>query len=222
MSTLSAIVLAGGNSTRMGTDKALLEINGQPLLQRIYQVAQRVADPVYVVAPWSDRYRTVLPATCRLIAETAFDSDDEQTFPQISHGPMVGFVQGLRQVQTDWVLLLACDLPNLEAEVLQGWAERLPQVSSEAIALLPQHPQGWEPLCGYYRRRCLASLESFLHKSGRSFQRWLSYQTVAPIKDYKRHLLFNCNTPEDLRQTIENDQPEDLRQTIENDQFGLT
>ncbi|MFE4106473.1 molybdenum cofactor guanylyltransferase [Almyronema epifaneia] len=206
MTSLAALILVGGNSTRMGTDKALLVLEGQPLLQKICQIAQGVADPVYVVTPWRDRYRAVVPAGCLLIQETAFDRQDAADFPEIAHGPMVGFMQGLRQVQTEWVLLLACDLPNLQVEVLQQWATGLPHVPPAAIALLPRHDEGWEPLCGYYRRSCLTGLESFVAAGGRSFQRWLSYHPVAAIEGWNRHLLFNCNTPADLRQTIENDQ----------------
>ncbi|WP_346290881.1 molybdenum cofactor guanylyltransferase [Sphaerothrix gracilis] len=204
MTSLAAIILAGGNSTRMGTDKALLQLDGQPLLQRIYQVAHSLSDPIYVVTPWGDRYRSVLPQECRWVAETPVNAEDP--FPEISHGPMVGFIQGLRQVEADWVLLLACDLPNLQADILQQWAERLPQVPPGTVALLPHQPKGWEPLCGFYRRQSLPDLERFLATSGRSFQRWLSHQTVEPIEGWDRRLLFNCNTPADLRQTIEDDQ----------------
>jgi molybdopterin-guanine dinucleotide biosynthesis protein A len=110
----------------------------------------------------------------------------------------VGFAQGLAQVRTDWVLLLACDLPGLKAAVLQTWVQELAQVPETAVAYLPRHPKGWEPLCGFYRRRCLSALTDFIAAGGRSFQTWLSQQLVQELVLDEVQVLFNCNTPHDL------------------------
>ena len=56
-----ALILAGGQSRRMGFDKALMAWNGEPLIQRTCRVALGCAARVYVVTPWADRYRPVLP-----------------------------------------------------------------------------------------------------------------------------------------------------------------
>ena len=112
----------------------------------------------------------------------------------------MSFTHGLAWVQTDWVLLLACDLPCLQAAVLQQWRQQLDQAPTTAIALLPKHAKGWEPLCGFYRSRCLHSLENFIQAGGRSFQAWLSQQTVIEIPEVNPQMLFNCNTLDDLQQ----------------------
>lgn len=184
---LTAIILAGGKSSRMGEDKALILIQGVPLLQRIYNIAEACADTVYVVTPWSERYQHILPLNCQFIKEAP-----------LSNGPLVGFAQGLAQVQTNWVLLLACDLPNLRVEVLQEWANQLDDVSTEAIAALAHHIKGWEPLCGFYRRSCLADLNEYINQGGRSFQSWLNQHSVQLLPVTEPGMLFNCNTPEDL------------------------
>lgn len=191
--TLSAIVLAGGLSARMGQDKALIEIEGVPLLQRTCQVAQQCGATVYVVTPWIDRYQPILDPSIHLIFEIR-----EQAEP-LPHGPIVGFAQGLAHIQTEWVLLLACDLPRLEAAVLQNWLPLLAQTAPETIALLPQNPQGWwEPLCGFYRRTCLPELEAYLQQGGRSFQSWLAAASVQELPLPEPEMLLNCNTPADL------------------------
>ncbi len=213
---LTALILAGGQSSRMGQDKALIEIEGVPLLQRVYDVAQCCASAVFVVTPWPERYRTLLPSSCNLIREVYSDVAASQT-PNAKyqtvptrmgqtlenrvrgHGPLVGFAQGLVQVTTTWVLLLACDLPQLQAEPLQAGIERLGSLSDSAIALLPRHTKGWEPLCGFYRRRCLPNLESFIQQGERSFQKWLEQQSVDVLPISNPQLLFNCNTPADLQ-----------------------
>ena len=80
--SLSAIVLAGGQSSRMGRDKALIEISGVPLLRRVCEAALGCTDQVYVVTAWGDRYRALVPPGCHLIAD-------------LQQGPLVGFAQGL-------------------------------------------------------------------------------------------------------------------------------
>lgn len=177
----------------MGRDKALLVLQGVPLLRRVCEVALRCASQVYVVTPWPARYQDILPDTCRIIQEVPLPGETE------SHGPLVGFAQGLAQVETDWVLLLACDLPQLQVEVLQQWASELEKTAEDAIALLPRHSKGWEPLCGFYRHQCLPMLTEFINQGGRSFQRWLAQHRVQELPVSNAQVLFNCNTPEDLK-----------------------
>ena len=186
MPALTTIVLAGGQSARMGQDKALIPIAGVPLLRRICGVALQLSPKVYIVTAWPERYRSIVPPECRLIPEQV------QEKPQ---GPLVGFAQALAQVQTEWVLLLACDLPRLEAETLRAWAGQLPSVSETAF--LPRGDRGWEPLCGFYRTRCLPSLKRAIAQGDRSFQQWLAGESVRELLVSDRSLLFNCNTPED-------------------------
>ena len=200
MTKLTAIVLAGGRSERMGQDKALIPIQGVPLLQLVCRVAESCADQVYVVTPWQERYEHLLPPKSQFIREVPlFVEASKEPLPQ---GPLVGFAQGLAHVQTEWVLLLACDLPKLRVEVLQEWTARLDSVGDEAIAALAHHTKGWEPLCGFYRRRCLPTLMEFIHHGGRSFQGWLKQHPVQVLPLSEPEMLFNCNTPEDLLQSL--------------------
>ncbi len=199
--SLSAIVLAGGQSSRMGRDKARIPVQGVPLLRQVCDVALTCTCEVYVVTPWPERYQDILPAACHVIPEVPLPGETKP------HGPLVGFAQGLAQVETDWVLLLACDLPQLQANVLQSWVTQLDKTADDAmpeavreatIALLPRHPKGWEPLCGFYRRQCLPMLTQFIDEGGRSFQRWLGQHLVQELPLSNTQLLFNCNTPADL------------------------
>ncbi|UZQ54326.1 molybdenum cofactor guanylyltransferase [Trichothermofontia sichuanensis B231] len=192
---VAAIVLAGGGSTRMGVDKALIAVAGQPLLRRVCDVASQCCEEVYVVSPRSAQYQPLLPPACRMIQETI--AAEGQPL-----GPLVGFAQGLAQVEQAWVLLLACDLPNLQVPILQAWIAHLPSVVPDAIACLPSHPKRWEPLCGFYRRSCLSDLQHFIDQGGRSFQVWLKSRSVQAINDFtdvNPQMLLNCNEPDDLK-----------------------
>jgi molybdenum cofactor guanylyltransferase len=198
---LCAIVLAGGQSSRMGQDKALMLVNGVPLLQRVCDMAVSCSDRAYIITGQAQNYQHLpISNQCQFLSEP-----DRQ-------GPLMGFYFGLCQLapqvlaNRDWILLLACDLPNLQARELQRWASQLPQLSETVLAYLPKyfasdtnpsHKQ-WEPLCGFYRHACLTSLKQFITDGGRSFQRWLDRIEVAEIPNVQPSMLFNCNTPQDF------------------------
>jgi molybdenum cofactor guanylyltransferase len=208
----SALILAGGQSTRMGQDKALVKIQGIPMLLRVCLVAQEVLGEngplgpptyphgkthdasrggeaplaVYVVTGWPERYQSITPKGCHFIRERD---------PQ---GPLSGFAQGLAHIQTEWVLLLACDLPKIKANTLRSWAEALKDLPPSVMALVSRQEKGWEPLCAFYRRASLDSLQQFLHQGGHSFQAWLSQLPVQELALTDEEMLFNCNTPEDV------------------------
>lgn len=204
---LSAIVLAGGQSSRMGQDKALLEIEGIPLLQKVGEAALACSDRVYIVTGWQQRYQHLSIATnCQFLQEIN---------PQ---GPLISFRDALSQVvdmaspKPCWVLLLACDLPNLQAQVLQDWITQLTCLPDTVQAYLPKHTaiastnrnnKQWEPLCGLYRSDCLVNLQKFIASGGNSFQRWLPHIQIAEIPDIDPEMLFNCNTPSDFDMVVQ-------------------
>lgn len=188
---LAAIILAGGKSTRMGRDKAFLTIRDRPLLTHVCTVAQNCSDRVYVVTPWITKYREIVPSNVRFIEETIILADGE------SNCPLIGFYQGLQQIDAQWILLLACDLPLLDSEAIQQWCQQLAEVSGAEIALLPRDAKGWQPLCGFYRHSCLPVLKTYLDNGGKSFQNWLAQHRVRELKISDRSILFNCNTRED-------------------------
>ncbi len=191
-----AIALSGGKSSRMGRDKALLQIDGEILLFRICRTALQVANSVYVVARSQEQYQ-------KAIADSL-----DHTFMVLDrefNGALVGFWQGMKAIAdpADWILLLACDLPNIQSDVLQVWACQLADLPESAIAYLPSYldensQKQWEPLCGFYRWQCQDSLENFIAKGGRSFQKWLANQEVIEISNIPSSMLLNCNTPDDL------------------------
>lgn len=195
---LVALVLAGGQSSRMGRDKALISWDGIPMLQCVCGVAASCCDRVYVYAPWPERYREIVSDRAAFLIES-----------NPGRGPLVALAEGLSQL-TDkgkpetpaiaWILLLACDLPQLETEKLQHWIAQLPQLPPTTLAWVPRRNELWEPLCGFYRPTVKASLDEFIQQGGRSFQRFLSRLPAEPLRVGERDapMLWNCNSPEDL------------------------
>jgi molybdopterin-guanine dinucleotide biosynthesis protein A len=184
---LTALILAGGQSSRMGRDKALLSFQGLSFLENICLIAQDCAVQVSVITPWPERYQLIIPQCCQIINE-----------PLPTRGPLLAFALALTFVSTDWVLLLPCDLPLLTPPIIQAWSRLLDTVPENAIALVPRCSDRWEPLCAFYHRRCLASLQSYIQQGGTSFQKWLNVSVVEELIIDNSEILFNCNTPEDL------------------------
>ena len=188
---VTPIVLAGGQSKRMGRDKALLELDGIPLLTRTCNLGLAVSNVVYVVS--SREYLGVIPEACDRIND------------RVLEGPLCAFAEALNQVEitNNWILLLSCDLPYLNEVTLNQWIEQLNQVPQTAIAYLAKNQSGFfEVLCGFYRIECKSSLIEYVNQGGRSFQGWLRSQTVEELIWDDRRMFFNCNTPEDWQDAL--------------------
>jgi molybdopterin-guanine dinucleotide biosynthesis protein A len=171
----------------MGQDKALIALGDETLLQQTCRVAIACADTVYVVTGWGDRYRPLLPPTVHLLAEPAAE-------PQ---GPLVALAHALGQIQADWALVLACDMPNLSAAAFSQWRGDLAELPAEVVAYLPKRGDRWEPLCGFYRVAAGEDLRRSGAAGGRSLQRWLKGRSVAAIPGVDEQMLVNLNTPAD-------------------------
>lgn len=198
MTKPTAIVLAGGRSSRLGQDKALLSLGQETLLQRTCRVAAECAAAVYVITPHTERYQTLVPMI-GILQEQPLRGQSE-----LYQGPLVGLLQALdylaeQPTHTPWVLALACDLPNLSPRVLQTWWHGVSQQPPDALACLPRRQGRWEPLCGFYSMASRSSLQQYVGQGGRSFQGWLNQQAVMPLPLKDEAMLMNLNTPEDVQ-----------------------
>ncbi|MGD1938593.1 MAG: molybdenum cofactor guanylyltransferase [Cyanophyceae cyanobacterium] len=201
-SPLNVIILAGGKSRRMGQDKALIQWQGATFLERCARVAFAVGDRCTVVTPWAERYQAALPVD--LVAHIYWCPD-----PVPGSGPPLAIAQLLTlapAVDHPWTLVLACDLPKLDPQLLLTWGSHLDDLAPEVLAYVPRWGDRWEPLCGFYRPQAGESLGRFLEAGGRSLQRWLETSYLSrpciaqPITlTLEEHsTLHNCNVPSDL------------------------
>jgi molybdopterin-guanine dinucleotide biosynthesis protein A len=205
---LTALILAGGQSSRMGRDKATIAIAGIPLLLRVCRAAAGCCDRAYILTPWPERYRDIVKGEYPFLLET-----------HPGEGPLVALADGLTRIDTDWLLLLACDLPQLRSDILRRWTSRLEEVPRSRLAVVPRSGSRWEPLCGFYRREALESLQESIKTGGRSLQRWLSRVEAEPLAvgEAEAEMLFNCNRPEDLGAIGSASPKSDISGTIEGD-----
>ena len=180
-------VLAGGQSSRMGSPKALLEIAGIPLVARAVSLLESVCSPVTVVGSPESYSHLSLAAVA-----------DE--LPQI--GPLGGILTALARTAADWNLVVACDLPYLTAEWLRYLLERA--AHSRARVVLPHSPSGAEPLCAVYHRDAAATIRAAIGEGRLKVTRALEglpIESVSPAEilpfDPRGILFQNLNTPGD-------------------------
>jgi molybdenum cofactor guanylyltransferase len=164
------------------------------------EVAQDCCATVCIVTPWPERYRHLVSSSIHWCLEAPELAASRHT------GPLVALAKGFETVQTPWVLLLACDMPQLNLMVLRDWIEPLltQDLESTAIAYVPYYQSRWEPLCAFYKTTGRPALEAFIAEGGRSFQTWLRHIEVVPIEvdDAIAPILLNCNTPVDLKDSV--------------------
>jgi molybdenum cofactor guanylyltransferase len=184
-SDLTAFILAGGRSSRMGRDKAFLEFEGQSLLRRALLLAHSVARDVRIVGPASKFSASGIVV--------------EDTFPD--RGPLGGIHTALNASPTDLNLILAVDMPFLSKRFLIYLVQRAR--TNDAIITIPRTQSGWEPLCAIYRRSFAtiaeAALKSGENKIDRLFQNLkLNPITEEDLQPFPQNQFRNLNTPEDL------------------------
>jgi len=186
-SQVCAVILAGGQSRRMGFNKALLEIGGQPLIRILVN-------------------RTRLLTNRTLISSndgSAYTFLDIPVIPDhfSGHGPLAGIHSAMLWDMSPLFLVLACDLPNLHESFLRN----LISLATGFDAAIPRTTDGLaHPLCAVYRRTCLPSMERALERGANKvienfLDNSLSIKWVDPDEgQFEDADLANINTPEDL------------------------
>lgn len=175
-------VLAGGRSRRMGRDKALLQLGGQTLIERVLAAARPLAYPRLIVgapAAYAHLGLPVLPDRCP------------------GRGPLGGLYTALDATAAP-VLLLACDLPFLAPDFLRHLADR----RGPQQAVVPYTAAGLQPLCALYELSCLGAVEAAIQADQLGMRDLLSNLSLDLVreKDWRpydeRGLLFaNLNAP---------------------------
>ena len=186
---LSAFVLAGGKSTRMGRDKATLPFAGRTLLESALALARSVTEDVFILGS---------PELYGAYGEVIAD-----IFPGC--GPLGGIHAALTHAKSDLNLILAVDTPFLSNRLAAYLVERARE--SRAVVTAPEIDSYPQPLCAVYRRDFLAIAEQAL-RAGRYKIVPLFPQgrtLVTPEAELERfaftaEMFENLNTPEELEQ----------------------
>lgn len=185
---VSAFILAGGKSARMGTDKAFIELEGRTLLDRTLELAKGITASVSVVG---DRAKY-----------SSFGPVVEDIFPHC--GPLGGIHAALRSSQTQLNLILAVDTPFLSSEFLQYLTRKA--LDAGALVTIPRTPHGWQPLCAVYRRDFADLAEKSLQAGRYKIDSLFDPTRTQVISEaelqtagFSLDMFRNLNTPQDLK-----------------------
>ena len=183
----TAFILAGGNSTRMGTDKAFVMLEGRTLLARALEVCRTVTSDVRIVGD-RKKFAPFAPVV-------------EDVFPGC--GPLAGIHAALRASQTDWNVVLAVDLPFISPALLLFLVAQARE--SRAMVTVPRAGEGWQPLCAIYRRAFADAAETALRAGRYKIDALFDESLIRPVgeEDLRRagfapEVFRNLNTPKEL------------------------
>lgn len=185
--SLTAFILAGGKSSRMGSDKAFLDFEGCTLLSRALDLARSVTPDVKIVGD-PEKFSSFAPVVADIY---------------LARGPLGGIHAALTNSTTDSNLILAVDLPFLDARFLQFLIAE--SESTEAVVTLPQAAGHLHPLCAIYRKQFLPHADRALAE-GRNKLDALFHEIevrIIPEEELKAagfdaSIFRNLNTPQDL------------------------
>lgn len=187
---ITAIVLCGGRSTRMGKDKGSLSIGDETMLDRVVRIVRTIADEVIVVG----RRDHPVPAGVTVIHDPVEDL-----------GPLAGLEAGLAKSRSDLNLVVACDMPLLNPRVLQRLISMIGDHDA-CVAVVDGHASA---LCGVYRSRIAGDAATLLESSERRVMRLLDrVQTkrvdAAEFRDIDPDLetFVSVDTPEKYAQAM--------------------
>ncbi len=191
------IVLAGGKGKRMGEDKALVKLIGKPLLLNVLETVMGLGNHEIVVVigknDESENYSAILPSSISLLRD-----------PVDGKGPLVGILTGMKSIGAEYALVLPCDAPFLNKDVLRYLLHK----AGDADAAIPRWPNGdIEPLQAVYRvRSAIPAAESALERGELLILDMIkrldkvAYVKTEEIRRFDEELLtfFNINSLEDL------------------------
>lgn len=186
---MTGIILAGGENKRMGVDKAFLMVAGMPMIEHVLRTLRSVVRRIIIVTNSPERYRA-----CD--ARVVMDRLDQR-------GPLTGIYSGICSSESEYNVVVACDMPFLNAKLLSYLMELAPGYD----AVVPGEGELTEPLHAVYSRKLLPVIEERIRCDERRMQGIFSganvrYVTEKEISrfDPERRSFINLNTPQQYKE----------------------
>ena len=201
----TGIILAGGQSRRMGIDKAFIEFRGQTLIERVIGTLRSMCDAIVIVANDREPY-------ARLDAQVVPDSVPD-------FGPLAGLHAGLNAMRSELGVVVAVDMPFLNPNLLramiaaaEGWDAVIPalgDLSAEAIQHHRAKDLDMHPLHAVYRRTCIPIIQATIDRGDRRLNAFFNNARVRyfsadeiRLRDPGLRSLINVNDPDELAQAL--------------------
>jgi molybdopterin-guanine dinucleotide biosynthesis protein A len=184
---MTGIILAGGKSTRMGEDKAFIEVGEVPLFERAYRVLREIFSEIIIVANDARPFENY---EARLQKDIISDK-----------GALGGLYTGLFHSQSHHAFCAACDMPLLNPRLIKYMAEE----RDEYDVIVPRTRDGLHPLHAIYSKRCLNPMRQLLNRDDLRIVNFFPQVTVRyieemEIRELDPHMrsLISVNTEEEM------------------------
>ena len=183
----TGIILCGGKSSRMGTNKALIKFQGEKLINRAVRILKRLFCEIILVTNTPDIYSD---QDVRIVTDIIPGA-----------GALGGIFTGLFYAGCEYAFICACDLPFLDKRFIEFMRSRIERHD----VVIPRSHDGLQPLYAFYSTRCLQKIERQIlwgdmkitdfFKGLKVFE--IPAETIAAFDPHDR-IFFNINTPEDM------------------------
>lgn len=187
---LTALVLCGGRSRRMGRPKAFLPYEGTTMVEHILSTMKDLFAEVLVVANEAESYE---------------DFEVDVVKDILPHrGPLGGILSGLLVAAHEYSFVIACDMPLVDRRLVREMTSS--RHGNDVVVL--RHKNGIEPLLGVYSKNCIKPLEESLFEGNLSVQDFLcglkaqTFVCPDPSNEDELPPYFNVNTPQDYSRII--------------------
>ena len=176
------VIFAGGKSSRMGRDKALLPFGGYPTLTE-YQIAR--------FTPYFEN----IYVSCKSREKFNFEANFIEDLPHYDDSaPHIGLISAFETLHETYICVLSVDTPFFSHEAFQ---KLLTHTDTGADAIIAQSPRGYQPLCAVYRCTTLPDIKILTEKKQYRFSHLLERISTAFVKFDDEATFTNLNTPEE-------------------------
>jgi molybdopterin-guanine dinucleotide biosynthesis protein A len=193
-----AVILAGGISSRMGEDKALLPVAGIPMLHRIAQTALQLRPTLQITIVGRGRPHN-WPA--QFNAQFLLDDAPERRASARSAGPLLGLITALTHLRAS-ILLLPCDTPLISSMLLERLCAAYASGEPPGLGTMARLGDTVQPTLAIYTPALLPTLQQMLIENRRALHPLAAQPGITAFQIPAEHQaeLLNVNTPEDFAQ----------------------
>ncbi|MDQ7086261.1 MAG: molybdenum cofactor guanylyltransferase MobA [Sulfurovum sp.] len=178
-----AVIFAGGKSTRMGKDKALLPFADETSLSQYqYKKLKQIFAHVYIIAK-----KHKFNFDCEFI---------EDKYPESS--PLVGLLSLFETLDAEEVFVLSVDTPFIDKSIIHQLLTPHPK----ATLIIAQSPSGIQPLCGLYKKAILPLLQTQYQQQNHKLQDLLQQTNTQYITFLDNHPFTNLNYPKEYEEAL--------------------
>lgn len=187
---ISIVIQAGGQSSRMGKDKGLVELCGKPMILNIIEHLESFSDEMIITTNHPEKYKQFGP---RLVEDIFKD-----------YGALAGLHTALEAARNEAVFVIACDLPYLNTRLFKFMKNTFEAKSVDVV--IPRTEMGFEPFYAFYRKStCLPLVTDAILDGKRRLISWFEnasihtiYEEDLRVFDPNLDSFVNINTPEEL------------------------